>query len=227
MTFARLFLYSLGVSSLLLAIYTSSIIRSENRALLIEATWTAKEFLEQDAPVELLALSNRSDSALIDGCMKALFSISGRLLVSQDRDTLLNNCGAIFGEIARSSTSNAYAWFAVAYIANEQGLSAQFNDAVQNSYDAGPSEQWISELRANLAEDAFAELSAPSLRGHNRDLAVLVQSRRGIGKIARRYISYPLFRERITKVVETLSPANQRRFLRILQHEVRRFENGN
>ena len=48
---------------------------------------------------------------------------------------------------------------------------------------------------------------------HQRDLALLVQSQRGIATIARRYVAQPDFRERITAIVEALPQADQVRFL--------------
>jgi hypothetical protein len=48
---------------------------------------------------------------------------------------------------------------------------------------------------------------------HDDDLRMLVRSDRGIATIATRYVSDAAFRDRITAIVETMTPPDQQRFI--------------
>lgn len=100
---------------------------------------------------------------------------------------------------------------------------ATANGMLAHSQSVAAHEQWLAEARVAMAEDNFSQLSAQALEGHQKDLALLAQSARGVGTIAYRYVSDPGFRERITGIVEDLSPEVQQRFLDNVRRSARAF----
>lgn len=196
----------------------------EYTAYTARTAWSVTDFTEFSEGN--LALSHRSNQAWLDGCLRAVTSIEGRLLYGEKRARLLDSCERIVSEITDATPRNAYAWYLQAYLAHEARAAKMFNAALLKSYATGPTEQWIAELRVPLAERGFELLKSEARAGHQRDLGLLVESRRGVGSIARRYIRDPAFRGRITDVVETLPQDAQQRFLGTLKGEVARFQNG-
>ena len=207
-----------------LCAYAATLAQREYTAYRAGTTWSVAEFQELSGP--RLALSHASNQNWLDGCLRAVTSIEGRLLYGESHTRLLENCKRVADAITTASPNNAYAWYFQAYLALQNEVENDFNDALLKSYEFGPTEQWIAELRVPLAERGLASLSALALEGHQKDLGLLVQSRRGIGSIARRYVRDPVFRARITDVVETLPQPAQQQFLRTLKAEVARFQNG-
>lgn len=206
-----------------LSVYAAIAAQREYTAYRAGTTWGVAEF--QDYKGGTLALSHRSNQYWLDGCLRAVTSIEGRLLYGENRTRLQESCKGIVDAITKASPNNTYAWYFQAYLAHQYGSDNEFNAALLQSYESGPTEQWIAELRVPLAERGLVSLNTQALKGHKNDLGLLVQSRRGIGSIARRYVRDPEFRARITDVVETLPQTAQQHFLRTLKVEVARFRN--
>ena len=196
----------------------------EYTAYRVRTVWSVTDF--QEFTGGDMALSNNSHQDWLDGCLRAVTSIEGRLLYGENRARLLDSCERIVVTITDAVPRNAYAWYLQAYLAQQNGAADTFNAALLKSYASGPTEQWIAELRVPLAEYGQQLLNDEARAGHQKDLGLLVESRRGIGSIARRYVRDPAFRARITDVVETLPQEAQRRFLGTLKVEVARFRNG-
>lgn len=207
----------------LLSGMTAQLAHREFTAYRAETAWVISDF--QDFSGNALALSHRANQYWINGCLRAITSIEGRLLYGENRTDLLASCGEVASDITTSSPRNSYAWFLQAYLAHQNGAEETFNTALLKSYEHGPTEQWVAELRVPLAERGHALLNTETRLGHQKDLALLVESRRGIGSIARRYVRDQDFRDRITYVVETMPQSAQQRFLGTLKHEVARFQN--
>ena len=207
-----------------LCVYAATLAQREYTAFRAGTAWGVTEF--QGLSGGKLAASHASNQDWLDGCLRAVTSIKGRLLYGESRVQLLENCTRVAGEITDASRSNAYAWYFQAYMALQNEADSDFNAALVKSYQYGPTEQWIAELRVPLAERGLASLNPQAQEGHQNDLGLLVQSRRGIGSIARRYVRDPGFRTRLTDVVETLPQPAQQQFLRALKVEVARFQNG-
>jgi len=207
-----------------LSVYSALLAQREYTAFRAGKTWGVAEF--QKFSGETLALSHKSNQYWVDGCLRAVTSIEGRLLYDEARALLHGSCQDVISSITEAAPNNAYAWYFQAYLALSNGSEDEFNAALLNSYEFGPAEQWIAELRVPMAERGMASLDAQALNGHLNDLGLLVQSRRGIKSIARRYVRDPDFRGRLTDVVETLPQSAQQRFLRTLKSEVARFQNG-
>lgn len=171
-------------------------------------------------------LSVASKMLLLGDCRALLKSVYGRTLRTERRRDLLQACAVIARHFTDDASSFSYAWYLGALAAAELGDVETFNRSLKMSHQTGPNEQWIGELRVDLAEDHRAMLGPATAAYHEGDLAMLVRSRRGIGAIARRYVTVPDFRGRITDIVEQMSASDQQRFLTTLQHEIRKVEDG-
>ncbi len=207
-----------------LSAYAATMAQREYTAYRAGTVWGVTEF--QELSGVRLAQSHNANQDWLDGCLRAVTSIKGRLLYGENRARLLENCGRVADTITNASPGNAYAWYFQAYLALQKEAVADFNTALIKSYEFGPTEQWVAELRVPLAERGLSSLNTQALEGHEKDLGLLVQSRRGIGSIARRYVRDTAFRARITDVVETLPQPAQQQFLRTLKAEVARFQSG-
>lgn len=159
------------------------------------------------------AASPDSRRSMLQACRSSISGLYGRLQVDAVRNPVLTTCLMTAEAIASENPTDSFAWYISALAASEIGDVTRFNERLLQSQRTGPSEQWIAEMRVQLAEDHYDSLT-PAVRAKNDDdLAMLVQSQRGIRSIARRYVGVPTFRERITQIVETLPVAEQRRFL--------------
>ncbi|MBL1436678.1 MAG: hypothetical protein COB08_010830 [Rhodobacteraceae bacterium] len=183
-------------------------------------SWTAQALINQNEGM-LSTFSTQADYAAIDACLRVAMAPESLLSPSIERESLARACLGMMADILGASPQNAYAWFVQAYFSKILGHEAGMNAALELSYLMGPNEQWIAEQRVLLAENVFSELSETAMRGHKQDLALLVQSQRGIRAIVQRYINDPRFRARITDIVEGLPRDDQRRFLSTLQQEMR------
>jgi hypothetical protein len=154
-----------------------------------------------------------SQRLLLDTCNEAISGIYGRLQVGERRRLVLERCREAADAIVADAPSTSFAWYIGALAASALGDAEGFNARVLRSQITGPTEQWIAERRANLVEDNYAAADAEVLARHQRELRLLVASQRGISSIARRYVNDPGFRERVTQIVETMSEADQRRFV--------------
>lgn len=213
--------YALAAVSGFLALVAVWIFVQEYESYDLQQNWQTTQFVERGFADLPKALSVQSDRNIIEGCLGTLTSLEGRLMRVDTRAQLFESCRNIVGNIMSSSQNDPYGWYVLAFINLDLGLWDQFETALQKSYEYGPSEQWLAELRVPIAESAISQLSAKTLQGHFSDLELLVQSRRGIDTIALRYAREPQFRERIVSIVETLPQEVQKRFLRYVKREVR------
>ncbi len=194
--------------------------QKENAIARGAAGWNAGYVQGQNGALPM-GFSLNADYAVIDACLRVTTSAEGLLLPSTARRALLVACQNLAQRITQSSPLNSYGWVMQARFAAALGQTSAVGPALRRSYTTGPTEQWLAELRVTVAEAALATLSPAARAGHRQDLAILVQSRRGITAIARRYVRDDGFRSRIAAVVETLPAADQARFVRVLRAAVR------
>jgi len=163
-----------------------------------------------------LGLSSASHTLFLNNCYEALTSVSARLEPTR-RNAVAANCRAAADRITGAEPANSFAWYVAALAAAKAGDLPGMTQRLRISQVSGASEQWIAELRVDLAEDHLAALSADALAGHEGDLTLLAQSQRGVASIAERYVRQADFRERITALVEKLPNAEQQRFLQYVR----------
>jgi len=182
--------------------------------------WDTRYILGQNGALPM-GFSLDTDYAVIDACLRVTTSAEGLFLPSTARGTLVAACQSLAGRITDSSPLNSYGWVVQARFAAALGQDSAVEQALRRSYATGPTEQWLAEQRVPVAEAALAGLSPAARAEHRQDLAILVQSQRGIAAIAQRYVRDEGFRARITAVVEALPAADQARFVQVLRAAVR------
>lgn len=160
-----------------------------------------------------IGLSSASHTLFLNNCYEALTSVFSRLQPTASRNAVASNCLAEADRITAAEPANSFAWYVAALAAAKNDDIPAMNQRLGMSQSSGRSEQWIAELRANLAEDHLAALSPEARAGHDNDLSLLAQSQRGVSSIAQRYVRQADFRERITALVEKLPAWQQERFL--------------
>lgn len=162
-------------------------------------------------------LSVAARNLLLKNCLDTMASLTARAQPGERRHAVQSNCMAIADRIVEQEPTSALAWYvgavAAAALSDLPGMAKRLGEAQRT----GPTEQWLAQMRVELAEENYAALPADVLAGHKRDLTLLVQSQDGVGSIARRYVQQPDFRLRITTLVEELPPAFQERFLVYVQ----------
>ena len=159
-------------------------------------------------------LSEESQQIVVEDCVSVLNSFYALTRPTEDRDALALSCRHLIEESVAAMPSFSFGWYGLAVVdAVLDADPAIFDTDLARSQQTGPYEQWIAELRVALAEEHLTALSPATLTGHEADLRMLVQSRRGIATIARRYVNDASFRERITRIVETLPREAQLAFL--------------
>jgi hypothetical protein len=194
----------------------------ETRSYLSGGTLPAEHFAALAEGRQLTGLSIPSNRLVLDNCFDALNGVYGRLQPADGRKAVATTCLQQAAQITRSMPSYSYAWYIASLSAAELGDSAGLADNLRQSQATGPSEEWIAELRVNLAEAHLGELP-DDIRSHNdSDLAVLAESYRGVSSIAKRYVDDAGFRERITGIVEKLPDDVQRRFIAFVERAAQR-----
>lgn len=153
---------------------------------------------------------------VLDACVEAIGGTYGRMQPGDSRQAVLEHCRSEAAAIARETPSAAYAHYVGALAAARLGDKAGFNASMLQAQVTGPNEQWIAELRVGLVEDQLADATPEVAARHAEDLRLLVASGRGVASISRRYVRQPEFRERITAIVETMSEAEQARFVALV-----------
>lgn len=167
-----------------------------------------------------------SGRLVLDNCVYTVSSVYARLQPAARKAGAIDNCLKAADAITRSNPSSSYAWYVGALTAGMAGDITGMNERLLKSQLTGPTEQWIAELRVPLAEDHLAELAPDVRANHDRDLRMLVASTRGIASIAGRYVAEAHFRDRITAIVETMSEADQRRFVSKVGDQARQAVGG-
>lgn len=166
-------------------------------------------------------VSTEGNRVLLDTCAQGLQGLGFALGPTAAKAAIAENCLEMAAAATRLMPTYSYAHYVSALALLRLDRAEEAQDALALSQKTARNEQWIAELRVALAEDN-SELFADYLGAtHPGDLALLAQSARGIRSIARRYVSGPTFRERITGVVETLPDAVQARFVQLVRAEAR------
>jgi hypothetical protein len=172
------------------------------------AAWTT-----QPVPPGLSIFTQKLTMLDCDNALSAMGSLEMRYLDAQRSAAIGPACLALADELVADAPTFSYAWYVGARASTLAGDWTGFNDRLLRSQLSGPNEQWIAERRAALAEDNLARLSDLARSAHDDDLRMLVRSDRGIATIATRYVSDAAFRDRITAIVETMTPPDQQRFI--------------
>ena len=193
----------------------------ETSPFLATATSEAGRFQAFVAREAQLPVAENSRADIVSACYSLMRSIFARAQPTERRLGLIHACRELALATTASAPTVAIAWTVAAATAGELDDADNFNRELARSAGVAPHEQWIAELRVALTENYFALASEQTQIQEGIDIAILVQTRRGIRSLAARYVDDPGFRERVTRIVEALPPDEQTRFLREVQAAAR------
>lgn len=185
----------------------------ESRAYIFGKTTAIDRFNAIEEGSSSGGFSIFAQTLALNDCLEAMAGPTGLVQPTNRRKLVAENCLKVSAAMVETMPSFALAWFVSAYSASELGQQDTFNDAFAAAQITAPNGQWLAEFRVALAEENYQWLTPENRKRETADLALLVNSRRGIRSIARRYIDQFDFRERITAIVETQSAKNQARFV--------------
>lgn len=180
--------------------------------------------VKQVTPDMTIGLSTNSMRAALGDCVGAMQrfkSLEMMYEAPESRASILENCLAIADEIAARAPSMSLAWFTGAFAAITLNDTVGFNDRMRRSQLTAPSEQWLVDMRVELAETHLSDLNAQALAAHEEDLKLMVRSAVGLRNVAKRWIRDDTFRTRIADIVENMPQETQQRFITNLQRAVR------
>jgi hypothetical protein len=148
-----------------------------------------------------------------DAALRGYYSLEMLYAGDAVRDRAIDVCDRVATRMVSIMPTQSFAWEIKAAAAARRSDWAVMNSALVQSSLTAPYEQWIAEKRAGLAEDNLPMLTPEGREAQGRDLQMLVTTRTGVASIARRYVGFPEFRDRIVALVEQMTPADQSRFL--------------
>lgn len=185
----------------------------EARAYFASGVLQSERFDALAAGREVIGLSTASQRLVLDNCLDGVVAAYARTRPAEARDSVATECRNVGDRITKLSPAFSYAWYIGAVAAERLGDTAGVIERLRQSQITGPTEQWIAQLRVDIAEDNLAALPPDVRARHDRDLGLLVASRQGVASIAARYVKDTAFRDRITAIVEKMSQPDQQRFL--------------
>jgi hypothetical protein len=173
------------------------------------------------APGDLeFGLSSYSKMLVMTDCFRIVRTYGGLDMADEMVRNAVSNCSDRAADVVATTPTDSFAWLVRAAASALLLAKDDLNVSLQNSQLTGPNEQWIARFRVNLAESNLTHLTARTLEAEKADLRLLVSSEKGVLLIAKRYISNPDFRSRITAIVEQMPQDRQIVFLRTVKRSM-------
>jgi hypothetical protein len=176
----------------------------------IEQALTPSAFADEDFGY---GLSSYSKTLVMKDCFRIVLAYSDIDMIDKAVRDVVSRCAARAADIVATTPTDSFAWLVRAAASVRLLANDDFNAALRQSQLTGPNEQWIARLRVDLAENYFSRLSAETIKSEAADLKLLASGHKGVAVIARRYVSDPDFRARITAIVEAMPQDRQVAFL--------------
>ncbi len=170
-----------------------------------------------------IGLATQSQKAFLLDCgqtLTAQISPAVLALTPEQRGLLAPTCRSIAQRAIAASPTNAFAYVIQAIAAASMGDDEQYNQSLQLSYLTGLNEEWIAEWRLLLVQRQGDRTSADLANYHDDDIRLMIRSFRGISTIAAYFVSNDAFRDRVTALLDSLSPADQSRFLSYVRRQI-------
>lgn len=159
-----------------------------------------------------------ADQRLLSACLTGMSGIRRAVNTEEDNNRFADQCRTIAGQMISRNPLSSFAWCVRAQAHAILGDFAAMNHDLRKSWAFGRFEGWIAQNRNMIAEANFDRLDAETKAANDADLAIMALSPRGIAAMTPLYRDNPDFRARIGRIVATLAPADQERFL----HELKR-----
>lgn len=169
-------------------------------------------------------VSSYSKEIIMKDCLQGLIVLAQSEMFDIKNAMLAEKCRLRSAQVAEKTPTDSFAWAVNALASALLGKTELLNTALVASQKVGPNEQWIARRRVEIAEMFLVSLDAAARSAHDADLTLLAGSYRGVRYLARRYVTNPDFRSRITTVVEKLPADQQRMFLANIRRAMRENE---
>lgn len=168
-----------------------------------------------------LPASKRTQTALLQSCIRGQTDFSTTLAPLADRASLADFCAHISTVIHAQSPTDSLAYITVANAAFLQDDMTKVNEALRLSYITGKMEGWLAEYRVDLAFSllAIGALSDANTAYLDNDIHTLLQGHRTRPYLAQTYIRKPEAKSKIQGIAEKQPPDIQRAFLASIQDE--------
>lgn len=177
----------------------------------------ADDFRQRDFD---FGLSSYSKILVLTDCFRVVRIYGASDMMDEAVRNVVTRCADQADDIVSTTPTDSFAWLVHAAASALLLDNENFNISLQKSQLTGPNEQWIARFRVNLAESNVSKLTPRTRQMEDADLGLLASSARGVKLIARRYISDPAFRARITAIVEKLPQDKQVIFLRTVKQSM-------
>ncbi|SOH95446.1 hypothetical protein SAMN06273572_11125 [Monaibacterium marinum] len=204
-----------AIAGVLLVVAAIPVLTSELGAVLGAGHSQSTRMQAMESGRPRVGLSTDSHKRALDLCIDTISDVGILQADEAQRQAILTHCETQADHALAHAPSDSFIWWVKAVLEIERGNIPDAFTALEYSRQTAPYELWIALRRARLDERIeVLQTETQQALGQDADLLVLAQSRRGVGRLAQRYLSDEQFRNRIVGLIETLTPAEQRRFLR-------------
>lgn len=133
------------------------------------------------------------------------------------REVLLDECEHMAKSVLERTPAHGQAELLLALIAEARGDVEGISTHLARSQALQPNLARVVTPRAGLGQRHFDQLSPDAQERHRHDLALMLQSGRGVWPLADLYVSDEAARQRITAALETVPQRDQARFVYIVR----------
>jgi hypothetical protein len=137
------------------------------------------------------------------------------------RDGLLNECEHMARTVLERTPAHGQAELLLGLIAEARGDIDSISTHLSRSQALQPSLARVVSPRTGLGQRHFDQLSPDAQERHRQDLALMLQSGRGVWPLADLYVSDEAARQRITTALEGVPARDQARFVYVVQRVLR------
>jgi hypothetical protein len=208
---SHLFLLILGTLLIAVGGWVSLV---ELRTSSVRAQISPERIVSLAAGTDDYGFSIGSRQRFLFECRDAMVSLFARVQTSQVRNNLNQTCLSASDEIVAEQPTFSVAWLTGALAASQISDWSGFNRRLVNSQRTGSAEQWIAEIRLNLAEQYYEKLEDAAKAGTEADMVLLTDTDSGLLQLARLWVRVPTSRVRVTEVVDRAPEVSREKFLR-------------
>lgn len=133
------------------------------------------------------------------------------------RDALLDECDHMASTVLERTPAHGQAELLLALVAEARGDIEGISTHLSRSQALQPNLARVVSPRTGLGQRHFDELTPDAQERHRRDLAIMLQSGRGVWPLADLYVADAAARQRITTALEGVSQREQERFIYIVR----------
>lgn len=160
-----------------------------------------------------LGVSYYAHKRIMSNCINGFSTLNTLVRPADQREKFARECRSLAEDIIADSPADAFAWLIIAHASLVEEDVPAFTRAFHFACNAGKNEGWQAIFRIELLADQLDLVQGAVEDCFAHDLEVLLQYRRDVSSLGRRYWSDEVFRERLVTIVSRLSEEQQRRFL--------------